>query len=110
VLIKVQTSGWGAVFPILRCDALVTPVERLDGWVANYTGRAFSHAIVEWISEPHASRDDPSAPHEQGPFICSELETVDWRGHHVRVPPLSAQLRVCERRGLTARAKLIRMS
>jgi hypothetical protein len=89
-------------------DALVTPVERMDGWVAAYDGRAFRHAIVEWMAEPHAALDDPSAPHEQGPFVAGRIEAVTWRGCHVRVAPLDAQLRVCERRGLTDRAALIR--
>lgn len=89
-------------------DLLVTPVERMNGWVAMYTGRAFCHATIEWLSEPHAKHDTRSAPHEQGPFVADHIETVQWREHVVRVPPLSAQLRVCERRGLTARADLIR--
>jgi len=68
----------------------------VTGWVAKHTGRAFGHAIIEWLSEPHAEYDDPSAPHEQGPFIAEHLQTVQWRGHRVYVPPLRAQLRVCE--------------
>jgi hypothetical protein len=89
-------------------DVLVTPVERLDGWVAAYVGRAFDGAVVEWLAEPHAALDDPDDPHEQGPFVAGRLETVRWRGHDVRVPPLAVQLRTCERRGLTERAALIR--
>jgi hypothetical protein len=89
-------------------DVLVTPVMHMDGWVADYTGRAFSHAIIEWLSAPRAELDDASAPHEQGPFIASHLETVQCQGHRIQVPPLSAQLRVCERRGLADRATLIR--
>jgi hypothetical protein len=71
-------------------------------------GRAFSHAIIEWISAPLAELDDPQAPHEQGPFIEPQLETVAWQGHTVRVAPMDAQLRACEARGLTERAELIR--
>ena len=89
-------------------DLLVTPVERLDGWVARHVGRAFAGAVVEWLAGPWADLDDPAAPHEQGPFIESDLEEIDWRGHRIRVPPLSAQLRVCEKRGMTRRAQLIR--
>jgi hypothetical protein len=89
-------------------DLLVTPVERMDGWVAAFTGRAFCGAIVEWLAGPHAALDDPAAPHEQGPFVADRIETVRWRGHDVPVPPLSASLRACERRGLTERAALIR--
>ena len=76
--------------------------------MAAYTGRAFCHAIVEWLSEPHADHDDPAAPNEPDPFIAGQLETVNWRRHRIRVPPLRAQLRVCEQRGLTRRAALIR--
>jgi hypothetical protein len=89
-------------------DLLVTPVERLDGWVAKYVGRAFCHAIIEWLSEPHTELDDRAAPSEQGVFIEPHLEVVRWRGHDVRVPPLWAQLSVAEQRGLTDRAALIR--
>ncbi|HWK25623.1 MAG TPA: hypothetical protein VNS09_03620 [Solirubrobacter sp.] len=90
-------------------DLLVTPVERMHGWAANYTGRAFCHAIIEWIAEPLAEHDDASAPNEQGPLIAERLEVVRWRGHRVRVPPLLSQLRVCERRGLTDRVALIHL-
>jgi hypothetical protein len=89
-------------------DLLVTPVERMSGWVAGTTGRTFNGAVLEWLSEPLAELDDPAAPCEQGPFVAPEIETVMWRGHPIRVPPLSAQLRACERRGLPERAELIR--
>jgi hypothetical protein len=89
-------------------DLLVTPVEELDRWVAKRVGRAFCGAIIEWSSEPHPELDDPANPHEQGPYIADVLEIVEWRGHSLRVPPLSAQLVTCERRGLTDRVKLIR--
>ncbi len=103
--VHVDDAAWaGHVFD----DLLVTPVERIDGWVAHRTGRAFAHAIIDWLAEPRADQDDPAAPHEQGPFIAAHIEEIGWRGQVVRVPPLSAQLRVCERRGLTRRAELIR--
>jgi hypothetical protein len=88
-------------------DLLVTPVERLDGWVANYVGRAFHHAVIEWLSEPRADLDGPAAPSEQGASIEPHLETVHWHGYAVRVPPLSAQLRACVQRGLSDRVALI---
>lgn len=89
-------------------DLLVTPVERMNAWVATYTVRAFCHVTIEWLSEPNAKHDSRSAPHEQGPFIADQIETVQWREHVVPLAPLSAQLGVCDRRGLTARADLIR--
>jgi hypothetical protein len=89
-------------------DLLFTPVEVLDRWVAKRVGRAFYGAIIEWSSEPHAELDDPRNPHEHGPYVADLLETVEWRGYCLRVPPLSSQLTVCERRGLTDRIELIR--
>jgi hypothetical protein len=89
-------------------DLMVTPTLEMEGWVARRTGRAFDKAIVEWLSDPHPELDDPAAPHEQGPYIASRLETVQWRGHLVHVPPLDTQLRVCEARGMHERAHLIR--
>jgi hypothetical protein len=86
---------------------MITPVEALDGWVAKRVGRAFCGAIVEWLSEPNAEIDDARNPHEQGPHVADLLETVEWRGYRIRVPPLTVQLASCERRGLTDRAKLI---
>jgi hypothetical protein len=89
-------------------DLLVTPVLELEGWWAPRIGRAFYGAIVEWLSEPHPELDDPADPGEQGPFVADLLETVEWRGYRLRIPPLSVQLRTCERRGLRERAQLIR--
>ena len=89
-------------------DLLITPVLELQAWAAKRVGRAFHHAIIEWVSDPHPETDDPAAPQEHGPFVATALETVEWDGHRVWVPPLSAQLRSCELRGLADRAELIR--
>lgn len=89
-------------------DLLITPAWEPEGWVAKWAGRMFCHAIIEWISEPHRGLDDGAAPHEQGPRVADSIESVDWRGYRVPVPPLSAQLAACERRGLAERVALIR--
>jgi hypothetical protein len=94
----------GALFD----DLLITPVLELDAWVARRIGRAFSGAIIEWLSKPHAELDDPVTPHEQGPHVADRLETVEWRRYRVHVPPLSVQLATCERRGLADRIESIR--
>jgi hypothetical protein len=92
----------------LMDDLLVGPIEELDGWVAKRIGRAFCGAIVEWLSEPYAANDVPGNPREQGPLVERLLETVEWRGYQLRVPPLTAQLATCERRRFTDRVALIR--
>lgn len=102
--IHVDDPSAGGIFD----DILVTPVQEMRNWIAAFTGRAFSHAIVEWLSGPRADRDDPRQPHEQGPYVADRLETVEWHGQRLAVPPLSAQLHTCIRRGLDDRAGLIR--
>jgi hypothetical protein len=89
-------------------DLLITPVQELHGWAAALIGRAFHGAIIEWLSEPDPEQDDPAAPNEQGPFVADLLETVEWRGHCIRMPPLWVHLHTCERRGLDEQATLIR--
>jgi hypothetical protein len=88
-------------------DLLVSPVFKLDRWAAGYVGRAFEGAIIEWLADPHSELDDAANPYEQGPYVSDRLETVEWRGHSVCIPPLSAHLASAERRGLSERAQLI---
>jgi hypothetical protein len=83
------------------------PYLDIEGWVARHSGRAFYKAIIEWLSDPHPENDDLGNSHEQGPFVTDHRESVEWRGHRVRIPPLSAQLAACEQRGLDDRLKLI---
>ena len=42
-----------------------------------------------------------------GPTATGRLDTVTWRGHTLRVPPLDLQLQVSERRGMAARVEEI---
>lgn len=89
-------------------DILVEPVTRAEGWVADWFGRAFDGALIEWVSHVHAEVDS-SGPHEQGPIAQSRLEPVRWRGYEVRCTPIDLQLEVAEVRGLEARARAIRV-
>ncbi len=87
-------------------DLLVEPVTRLDGWVAEWGGRAFDGALFEWIADAHPS--GAAQPHEQEPAAAAHLETIRWRGYPVRVPVLAFQLAVAMERGRHDRAALIR--
>jgi hypothetical protein len=95
----------GALF----VDALVEPVFAGDGWIARWWGRAFLGARVEWVAEVAPSVDEPH-PVDFGPTAAANLETVRWRGHELRVPPLELQLAVAERRGLRDRVEAIHKS
>jgi hypothetical protein len=91
----------------LLVDRLVEPVFESEGWIARWWGRAFLGARIEWVAEVAPSVDDPE-PVDFGPTAASNLETVRWRGHELRVPPLELQLAVAERRGLSDRVAAIR--
>jgi hypothetical protein len=83
----------------LLLDDLIEPVTPIETWRARWFGRAFPGTLVEWIGGVDEHHYWGSA---------ALWETVTWRGHQLRVPPLEELLIGAERRGLTARASLIR--
>jgi len=87
----------------LLADLLVEPVTHHDRWVAEWTGRAFGGALIEWAARP---RDHPEAL-EQSAVVAAQLETVVWRGKEIRLVPLAVQLGVATRRGLDERVRLL---
>ncbi len=91
----------------LLLDYVVEPVLPSPGWISNWFGRAFLHASIDWVGGVHDNVDEPDVT-DFGPTAAGRLDTVEWQGREVRVPPLDLQLRVNERRGLTARVRSIR--
>lgn len=91
----------------LLFDVLIGPIEDSTGWISHWFGRSFLHACIEWIGEPVATSDENGVT-EFGPLAASQLDTIDWRGYTLRVPPLAIQLAVNERRGLEKRVQEIR--
>jgi hypothetical protein len=89
-------------------DILIEPVSAMDGWIADWFGRGFDRALIEWVSDVHADVDT-AGPHEQGSAAANQRELVGWRGHEILCSPLTLQLAVCEARGLTAEAEAIRL-
>jgi hypothetical protein len=90
-------------------DLLVEPVSGGGGWIAASFGRAFAGGRVEWVGAVRPSVDD-GEPADFGPTAAGRLDTVRWRGHELRVPPLDLQLAVSRRRGLDDRAAAIERS
>jgi hypothetical protein len=78
----------------LLLDYLIEPVMPTPGWIANWFGRAFLHARVEW-----AGVDDP--------YAIKGLEVVHWQGRTISVPPLQMHLEEDKQRGLTERVEKI---
>ena len=75
-------------------DCLVEPVIRTPGWIANWFGRAFLHARLEWIGV-----DDP--------YDLEGLEVVTWRGSPIRVPSVELLLKESDQRDLEERVQAI---
>lgn len=87
-------------------DLLVEPLAVGSGFLGTHWFRAFASARLECLGGVHTSVDD-GKPSDFGPVAAARLETVVWRGHAIRVPPLDLQLQVSRRRGLAERARLI---
>lgn len=88
-------------------DDLIEPVVPVEGWVCHWFGRAFPGALVEWVGGVDERADRPT-PSDYGPTAARRRETIRWRGHQLRVPPLELQLAVSEARGRIEQAALIR--
>ena len=92
----------------LLADYLVEPVIRNVGWIANWCGRTFINARLEWVSGVIDRVDTPNVS-GFGPTATKMLEVVKWSGAKIRVPPVELQLQVSERRGLNERVKKIKL-
>lgn len=88
-------------------DCIIEPAQPfmigLDLWMAERFVRGFLHVCIEWIAEvTELARGDV------GLQALREAETISWRGHTLRVPPLSLQFEVNVARGRAERAQMVR--
>jgi hypothetical protein len=91
----------------LLLDYLIEPVLPSHGWIADWFGRAFLYARLEWVGDVNDSVDSTNVT-DFGLVAGSRLEVINWHDKKIQVPPLELQLKVTERRGLTERAEKIR--
>jgi hypothetical protein len=102
--VDVVTSADGAEELARRLDdLLVEPLTVGEGWVATHFARAFAGARIEWVGNVSPALDAA----DFGPAAAARLETLDWRGHRLRVPPLDLQLANARERGLAGRVAAI---
>jgi hypothetical protein len=78
----------------LLLEYLIEPVMPTPGWIANWFGRAFMHARVEWVGV-----DDP--------YDIEGLEEIKWKGKTILVPSLEMHLEEDKQRGLAERVEKI---
>lgn len=91
----------------LMLDVTVEPFARSDGWIAGWFGRTYLHARLEFVGVVVPGVDDYGVC-DFGPAAAARLETIEWRGRSLRVPPVDLLLAVTEARGLADRAAEIR--
>jgi hypothetical protein len=91
----------------IMLDYLIEPMVYSPGWISDWFGRTFLYMRVEWVGDVNASAE-AGVVADYGPTAASRLDTIDWQGYKVKVPPLDLQLAVSEQRGLSERAALIR--
>jgi hypothetical protein len=91
--IDISTDRDGAfALQELFLDHLVWPTSDTRGWpVCAWFGRAYFHSRIEWAAEVREDVDR-DYPRPWGPAGQKRLETVEWRGHTLRVTPLDLQL------------------
>ncbi len=87
-------------------DVIIEPIIDTQGWVTKDFGVLFMDCRIDIASDPSSSLDEPE-PADCGPYAKEHLETIDWRGYRVRIPPLALQLNVNRRRQRLERVRLI---
>jgi hypothetical protein len=102
----VLDAGDASVLSSVLLDWLVEPNIPSTNWIADWFGRAFIYARIEWVGGVHSSVDD-SGPTDYGPKAATSLETVVWNGTEIKVPPVELQLISSEQRGLKERTEKI---
>jgi hypothetical protein len=90
----------------LFSQEIIEPLRDTGGWVTKDFGVLFLEARIDIASDPSPKIDLPE-PSDCGPQAMANLETVNWRGYDIRVPPLDLQINVNKRRGRPQRAEKI---
>jgi hypothetical protein len=87
-------------------DYLIEPIVNTNGWLTKDFGVIFLHARIDIASDPQNILDIPE-PVDCGPYAKQNLETINWNGYEIKIPPLELQINVNRRRGRMDRVKLI---
>jgi hypothetical protein len=95
--ITISSADVPAVTELFQ-DYLIEPIVDTKGWVTKDFGVAFLDARIDIASDPTPALDMPE-PGDCGPYAKNHLETVEWEGFQLKVPPLALQISVNEKRG-----------
>lgn len=107
--IDLIVDGEGAIkWGHALADMMIEPVVSTD-WFCKYWGRAFDGARIEWIGDIDPQSDSPYVREYYLPAV-SALETIHWRGHEIRIPPIEPHLKMDEARGRLDRVNIVRQA
>ncbi len=90
----------------LFSDVIFEPIVDTQGWVTKDFGVLFMDCRIDIASDPAAFIDEPE-PADCGPYAKEHLETIEWHGYSIQVPPLSLSIAVNRRRGRWERVKIM---
>lgn len=85
-------------------DYLIEPVTDTKGWLTRDFGVMFMDVRIDIASDP-SPRLDETEPSDCGVFAMNNLETLNWKGYEIKVPPLYLQINVNKKRGRLDRVK-----
>jgi len=85
---------------------IVEPFHHVSDWVVKGFGVVYLNGRVDFAFEPESSVDS-GGPVDFGPQAMNSLETIEWRGHRIQVPPVNLHLLPNRRRNRADRVRLI---
>ena len=94
--IMVDSQDVARIREVFR-DVVIEPIIDTNGWLTKDFGVLFDACRIDIASDPQACLDDPE-PVDCGPYAQVNLETIEWEGFRVPVPPVELQLNANRRR------------
>jgi hypothetical protein len=86
---------------------IVEPFHHVTGWVVKGFGVVNYRYRLDFAFEPE-DWVDGQGPVDFGPYAQAHLETVNWHGYKILLPPIELHIASNEARGRQERVKLIR--
>ncbi len=85
-------------------EYFIEPLLDTGGWVTKDFGVLFLHGRIDLASDPSPAIDDPD-PVDCGPTALNQLQTIQWNGYTIKVPPIEFMINANRRRGRTERVE-----
>lgn len=103
--IMVNSSDIPALIDLFK-DHIFEPIINTEGWVAKDFGVLFMNCRIDIASDPASFVDEPE-PADFGLYAKANLESIDWQGHQILVPPLHLSIAVNKKRERWDRVSLM---